>query len=573
MRRMFGCVVLFALGLTMIAPALAQSSPPTLLTDPFLQAPTRRSVQVVWFTEFAGSEHYVTYGDNRRAAAETTRMSRMREDQRSRVPDRSYDAVTERPIWRHEAHVDRLQPGERLPYSVTSVREDGQRVTSDTFTLGPTLQPGTPATILLTSDHQLMPMTPANLQKVAETVGRVDAVLLAGDLVNIPDRASEWFDKADGGAFFPALQGRASRALTKNGITTVYRGGELIQHAPVYPAAGNHEVMGRFSTSIDLDTQYNDPQPRDVAEQRARNEFGPGRPRDPARQQWIANNSHNTISYQELFTLPQSREGGELYYATTIGDVRLISLFTTRIARGGDTYLEKAENLSDPTKWGYGQLIFEPIKRGSPQWRFLQRELHSREFRNAKYTVMIHDPMHGLGGRVVPAFTDPVQIIERNDAGEIVAIRYEYPKDKNYLIRDVEPLLERAGVDLLLNGHTHIWNRFVGATGINMLESANVGNSYGAYLDTPRRLLPPPELADKFVEQYDPTGDPYGLEPIVPTIAPLLGADGTPLPYIASNDITAFSILETGTGTISSYYFDTRDPNNPVVKFDEFRLE
>ena len=50
-------------------------------------------------------------------------------------------------------------------------------------------------------------MTPANLQKVVETVGRVDAVFFAGDLVNIPDRASEWFDDARGLAFFPWLTG------------------------------------------------------------------------------------------------------------------------------------------------------------------------------------------------------------------------------------------------------------------------------------------------------------------------------------------------------------------------------
>jgi len=42
--------------------------------------------------------------------------------------------------------------------------------------------------ILLTSDHQLKPMTAANLQKVVETVERVDAVFFVGDLVNVPDR-------------------------------------------------------------------------------------------------------------------------------------------------------------------------------------------------------------------------------------------------------------------------------------------------------------------------------------------------------------------------------------------------
>jgi hypothetical protein len=58
----------------------------------------------------------------------------------------------------------------------------------------------------------------------------------------------------------------------------------------------------------------------------------------------------------------------------------------------------------------------------------------------------------------------------------------------------------------------------------------------------------------------------------VPTVAPLQDEAGNPLPYVASNDITAFSILDTGTGTVSSYYFDTREPTSTVVKFDEFAL-
>jgi hypothetical protein len=67
-------------------------------------------------------------------------------------------------------------------------------------------------------------------------------------------------------------------------------------------------------------------------------------------------------------------------------------------------------------------------------------------------------------------------------------------------------------------------------------------------------------------------GNPNGLDPIVPTIAPLTDPQGKPLPYIASNDITAFSILDTGIGTIASYRFDTKNPQSPVIKFDEFTL-
>ncbi|MEL7520896.1 MAG: metallophosphoesterase, partial [Cyanobacteria bacterium J06553_1] len=63
-----------------------------------------------------------------------------------------------------------------------------------------------------------------------------------------------------------------------------------------------------------------------------------------------------------------------------------------------------------------------------------------------------------------------------------------------------------------------------------------------------------------------------GLTPVVPTVAPLTDDNGQPLPYLASNDITSFTIFNTGSATLTSYYFDTREPDSAVVKFDEFKL-
>ncbi|HEY9805257.1 MAG TPA: metallophosphoesterase family protein, partial [Candidatus Obscuribacterales bacterium] len=256
---------------------------PQLLTDPFLQLPTSTSVRVVWFTEFPGVRHFVTYGPgltapseqerDRTVTASSTRLSRTREDQNSRLGSQTAEAIAElkpkpREIWRHEAEVSGLQPGVRLPYQVTSVQEDGQAVSSRVFSLAAQPSPKTPLKILLTSDHQLKPLVSANLQKVVETVGSVDAVFFAGDLVNIPDRASEWFDDDRGGAFFPVLQGRAAYKLKKQGQTTVYRGGEIIQHAPLFTTIGNHEVMGQYSSETPLDHQFADAVPRAIAEVR-----------------------------------------------------------------------------------------------------------------------------------------------------------------------------------------------------------------------------------------------------------------------------------------------------------------
>ncbi len=180
-----------------------------LLSDPFLQLPQQDSVRVVWFTEFEGSRHYVSYGEDtqKQVEATTTKLTYLQEDQKSFVGEQTeeekiYQKPQKRDIWRHEAEVIELEPNISQPYSVTSVDAEGGAVSSETFTLAPKPQPGTPLKILLTSDHQSKPMVAANLEKVEQTVGKVDGIFFAGDLVNIPDRASEWFDDNRGGAFF-----------------------------------------------------------------------------------------------------------------------------------------------------------------------------------------------------------------------------------------------------------------------------------------------------------------------------------------------------------------------------------
>lgn len=535
------------------------TSAPQLLTDPFLQLPTETSIRVVWFTEFVG-QHTVIYGENldKIAVATTTKLSRTRSDQNSQVANKTeYQKPIIRDIWRHEAEVTALTSGVRVFYRVMSLREDGESVSSDVFTLAPLPKPGTPLKILLTSDHQIKPMVAANLQSCVETVGRVDAVWFAGDLVNVSDRASEWFDDNRGGAFFPCLQGRANYKIDN----TYYTGGQIIQHAPMFTCIGNHEIMGRARTES-LNDEFDDTIPRTVA-QKLYGEF-------------LKDNSFNTDTYEEIFTLPESKSGGKTYYATSFGDVRLVVLYATNMWRTPNMdayakgrYRERDADLKISENWGYGQHIYEAIAKGSNQYNWLVQELNSPEFKQAKYkVVMLHHPPHSLGGNVVPAYTDPVQIIERDEDGNIKAVRYEYPKNADYIIRDVIPLLEAAEVQFVFYGHSHLWNRFCSQSGMHFLETSNVGNSYGANWGENKREVP-----IGYQEDYAEVGDPNDLEPIIPSIAPLLGEDGKPLPYIASNDITVFSIFDTEIGTISSYRFDTRKPNSEVVKFDEFKLK
>ncbi|MBD2257747.1 metallophosphoesterase [Pseudanabaena sp. FACHB-2040] len=576
-----------------------------LLSDPFLQYPTSTSTRVVWFTEFEGQDHEVIYGQpgqstqvleagnegERRAIATTTQLSRTREDADSKVTQPEFQDLKQavrRAIWRHEAVVTGLSPGVRVPYHVISQRDDGSVVKSRVFTLAAAPSPGQPLKILLTSDHQLMPMTPANLQKVQETVGQVDAVFLAGDLVNIPDRASEWFDHALGNAFFPSLQGRADYSLERNGTTTRYRGGELIQHAPLFPALGNHEVMGRYSSSASLNAQFGNPLPRSAALQTYEANvdlFNPSN--DPGlRRQWIVNNSFNSDTYEEIFSLPvtsvlnpERPEETSRYYAVTFGDVRLVSLYVAQIWRTPDLsptargrYQEREQDLGTPQNWGYGHHIFESIAQGSLQYQWLQQELASEAFRRARYkVVMFHHPPHTLGDNIVPPFADPVPVYDRWPDGSLKAVRYEYPKPDDQIMRDLVPLLENAGVDLVFYGHSHLWNRFISPSGTHYLEASNVGNTYGAYWQDKARPVPSGD-AGFTASYYTATGDPNGLEPVMPTLVSPPNDTETPQPFLASNEVTVFSIFDTGTGLISSYYFDTRQPSSAAVKFDEFPI-
>lgn len=560
---------------------LAQPPNSTLLSEPFLQLPDTNSVNVVWFTEFPGVEHRVIYGDDlkRTVKASTMLMSRFREDADSNLGNNTPQQITERSIWRHEALIEDLSPGKRVPYRAISVEErDGQRteISSQVYRLSPLPQPGTPVKILLTSDYQLKPMVAANLQKVVETIGQPDAVFLAGDLIDVPDRASEWFDDARGGAFFPCLQGRARYELTKNETKTIYRGGEIIQYAPLFTAIGNHEVMGRFSRERSLKQQLSDAYPRQAARKYYEENAAEINPTgDPdLKEDWLKNHSFNSDTYEEIFTFPENNSGGERYYAVTFGEVRLVVLDATNIWRSPrrapevkGRYQEREADVNEPWNWGFGQHIFEPIAKGSPQYNWLERELASEEFQRAQYKVlMLHNPLHTLGENIVPPFTDPVPQIEYRPDGTIQSVGYEYPKEEDYFVGDLIPLIESAGVQLVFYGHSHLWNRFTSDRNVHYLETSNVGNSYGAYLGEKRRSVPPQN------PDYAATGNPNGLEPILPTLDPLRGENGEPLPYVASNDITVFSILDTADGTVTSYRFDTRKPDSPAIAFDRFSL-
>jgi hypothetical protein len=189
------------------------------------------------------------------------------------------------------------------------------------------------------------------MQTVAKSQEKVDAVFFAGDLVNVPDRASEWFDDNRGGAFFPSMQGRASlQAKLSSGETATWKGGIILQHAPMFPCIGNHEVMGTGGFDRPLNERFGDP-----------------RPVLPT-----GSKGYDTTTYEQIFSLPDDGPGGERYYAIRFGDVFLVSLFATRIWRPAGlspdrrgTFRESEKDLHKRENWGWGRFIFEDIAEGT----------------------------------------------------------------------------------------------------------------------------------------------------------------------------------------------------------------
>ena len=378
------------------------------------------------------------------------------------------------------------------------------------------------------------------------------------------------------------MQGTTDREI--GGVE--YNGAALMQNAPTYASIGNHEVMGRYSETSSLSAQFNDPTTRAYAEdlyEERNNDQDPNNDIAPEdKEQFIEDNSFNTTTWEEVLTLPESETGDERYYAVTIGDVRVIVLEVARIWRnntvGGTSKYSEIPEAAE-SQYGFGQHIFEPIGEGSDQLAFLEEELQSDEFQNAKYKmVMFHWQFHSLGGNQIPAYTDPQPSTVGLQDGREMTI-YEYPLAEDYLKNNVEPLLEEYNVDFVFNAHSHLWNRFQTDSGMNILETSNNGNTYNAFLDTKSRTDAWPSalnggdyayLADNWDKaDYPLQGDPYGLSPIMPNVAELPGGE----PYLMSNTITAFSVLDTAKGTVDSYYFDTEDPDSEVVLFDSFSIQ
>lgn len=532
----------------------------------------------------------------------------------------------------------------RVPYAAISQIDGRDFRSSREYTLQPLPRPGQQVRILFTSDQQNNRMTAANFQKVQETVGPVDAVLFPGDFVSQPNRASEWFDRVsiNNPSYFQSLMGTMQRWNPGS----VFRGGDILQFAPLYGCLGNHEYPGRWrldpdtnnpanTMSVTINNMDNDPQPRWYAEARheqLRATINPSN--DPVfRERWITDNSFEWTTYREMWSLPEGPEG-KAYYSQRFGDVFIIALDANRIWRTWnpnqrgkftEAFVDAGGRISDNiADWGFGDFTFRPFGPGSRQFRWLQETLASEPCRSARLRIVIsHQTMAGLGDNAVPVLAEQRVTVELTDgrligpfpasqwpqrladvetaraAGQIRYIRYEYPLADDIWRNHIEPLLISSGVHLVHTGHSHLWNR-CSVGGLTYLETANVGNSFGAMFFPTAQPGVSPSQGPRGVQpgnaawrnatvasspqrtaltwnpaDYSGNGEPQGRAMAMPSLFnPMREMAGAPtdLPFVASNVLTAFSVLDSQTGLVSSWVYDTRNPAGPTRKFDEFRI-
>jgi hypothetical protein len=327
-----------------------------------------------------------------------------------------------------------------------------------------------------------------------------------------------------------------------------------------------------------------------------------------------------------MFTFPDGGPGGESYYAVSFGDVFLISMNVSRIARSWSVsgksrgkFMEALSKTGSPEAWGFGEFLFERFDSDSRQLHWLENILTSKAFKHSKYQVVIaHQSVFGLGNNAVPVLAEPeIQIVKTGKNGKngdesitrftfpisashwnnevlpqlkrATEIRYEYPLDKDIWLNDVEPLLVKHGVDLVQSGHSHLWNR-AKVGDMNYLETSNVGNSYGAYFmdDTGEYTNDLRASYASFWEDlnsaeprwnaknYPPNGDPHGRGTALPSVfspMSMVNAAYPTLPFVASDQLSVFSIMDTGAGTIKSYVFDPNDLSSKARLFDQFEID
>ncbi len=128
----------------------------------------------------------------------------------------------------------------------------------------------------------------------------------------------------------------------------------------------------------------------------------------PGKAQWVEDNSFSITTFQEIFALP----GPDPFYAVTVGGVRLIVLFATRVWRGWNAGPEPAARVKSryqESRWrnpdqpsrGYGAFLFEDLAAGFSAVRVAPDvQVAFGGFTAARYrVVMLYEAARSRGER------------------------------------------------------------------------------------------------------------------------------------------------------------------------------
>ncbi len=427
------------------------------VVGPFLQNPAQSTMHISWITQDQQS---------------SCQIEVLNQSAKKSFPPVSSEMTYMESWWVNTVKLENLQTDTTYHYQLQC---DQKIYGPYEFSTAP--DENMPVTLLLLSDHQQKPMIHSTFEAIETYMQQnlADILLFAGDFVAHPNNPEEWFFNAQGNGFFETMTQQT----------------QILQYVPLFPSIGNHEVTGYGA-------------PGKYAEQ-----FYAAEPA-----------SWNTVSYEEIFTLPplpshvqKQRQntyhetdiatGPEAFYAFRFGNTFIISLFVTRKWVMGD-HQQKSGATYEPQQ-GTGRFIFEPIKSGSIQYTWLQQQLKSSQSQTAEARIIFfHHPVYSQGQNIFPPF------------GEV----YHYEED--YLVHDLVPLFEQYQVNLVYYGHNHIVNHFQ-QNSVHYLESSNIGNSYGAYAATP---------------EGKPAPEPHGLKAEI---------------FIGDNHNSYFTVVDTDKRQVTIY--------------------
>jgi len=397
------------------APGSMGVDPPLMYTQPYLLSlQPMTSMSICWLTSQPAVNSYVEYGSEEKylhqEKAVTYQIVGLK------TVDSSGNYTIDLPVYQQIACLKGLQPGTRYYYRAVSEGQSEKKITPGYhFNTAPL--PGHPLKFILLSDLQLAAQGAGTVKMAGQQ--NADFIIYNGDFTNTPAKAGEWFT-------VPGTREENSRRWF-NVMQQTQEDCQLLQYLPIFPSPGNHE--------IDQQELLDDKTKTDREDLSLRIYLQLFRPLYPRQQYW---------------------PDGKHWYSVDYGDMHIVSLSLFRW-------------FAWPAVERPGWYLFDDIEAGSPQYKWLKRDLPKA--RGLKYKwIAMHWHMFNRSNDLKVPFTDPVPIFQDPN-------RMTYSAAEDYLLRDFKPLLEKYGVDAVSYGHTHVYERYR-INGIHYIEASSNGNNY-----------------------------------------------------------------------------------------------